>query len=525
LFTLDEGTLQIGFDTIEHHGYSDFFPEPPEWKIVKAGWVELRALLAKMDLQKYKPFLPIYAFAPKSKINLRPVTLLHPVDLILYTSLVSALIEDIEDRRVPEYENRVFSFRSESLPSALYASVPSHAQFEAEKRDRAKKQGDGYMGFADITDFYSRLYQHKVRGALDACTVDSPKLQAHPQIIEQLLRNLTHDGLSYGIPIGPAASRPLAEAALIDIDDALLEIGADFIRYIDDFVIFASSREKVEWALRSLGGLLDKRQGLSLHAAKTKVLRCSTFLKDSGGNESTEDSVEARFAQLIEDHFYDDADGRLLDELSEDEKEALDAVDLEAVLSEALDEDEINYKKVAFILERLSSLNRADLIDIVLQHLPRLYPVAHAVHAFFRNIEPIEASVRKECAKQLLSPIRASGDAQAPEFYMIWILDLFGRDPEWNQAIDLGNVFRTTSSQAVRRYAALALSASGNRSQALSFKEAFQFSEPLTRLALLKGSRKLGADERKYWLKRTSLDWFEEFILRNQRHNGGAKRE
>ncbi len=372
------------------------------------------------------------------------------------------------------------------------------------------------MGFADITDFYSRLYQHKVRGALDACTVDSPQLQAYPQVIERLLRNLTHDGLSYGIPIGPAASRPLAEAALIDIDDALLELGIDFIRSIDDFVVFASSREKIEWALRSLGGILDKRQGLSLHAAKTKVLRCTSFLQNTARNDSAEDSVEARFAQLIEDHFYDEAGGRLLDELTDEEKEALDAVDLEAVLTEALDEDEIDYKKVAFILDRLSSLDRADLVDIVLQHLPRLYPVAHAVHAFFCNIEPIDPSTRKRCAKELLAPILASGDAQAPEFYAIWILDLFGLSSNWNQAIDLGNIFRTTSSQAVRRYAALALSASGYRSQALSFKEAFQSSEPLTRLALLQGSRKLGADERKYWLKRSNLDWFENFVLKNQ---------
>jgi hypothetical protein len=171
---------------------------------------------------------------------------------------------------------------------------------------------------------------------------------------------------------------------------------------------------------------------------------------------------------------------------------------------------------VAFILDRLSSLDRADLIDIVLQHLPRLYAVAHAVHAFFRNIEPIDPSVRKRCAKELLAPILASGDAQAPEFYAIWILDLFGRNANWNQAIDLGSVFSTAPSQAVRRYAALALSASGNRSQALSFKEAFQSSEPLTRLALLQGSRKLGADERKYWLKRSDLDWFELFMLKYQ---------
>jgi len=33
---------------------------------------------------------------------------------------------------------------------------------------------------------------------------------------------------------------------------------------------------------------------------------------------------------------------------------------------------EIDYKKIAFILEGLSSLERTDLVQIVLDHLPRL---------------------------------------------------------------------------------------------------------------------------------------------------------
>ena len=370
------------------------------------------------------------------------------------------------------------------------------------------------MGFADIADFYPRLYQHKVRGALDGCVADNPELSAYPGAIEKLLRGFTPDNLSYGIPIGPAASRPLAEAAPINIDNSLLSYGIKFIRYIDDFVVFAPTREKVEWALRVIGGILDKNHGLSLHAAKTKVTRCSIYIEKAVSGESIEDSVESRFAQIIENHFYDD-DTRLLDDLDPDEKEALNAIDLEEVLTEALDEEETDYKKIAFILERLSSLERADLVDIVIDHLVRLYPVAHAVHAFFCNIEPIDPKLRRSCAKKLLAPILAARDKQAPEFYSIWILDLFQFDPAWNQAISLGKIFRETQSQAVKRYAALAISASGTRSEALSFKEAFHSGEPLTRSALLKASQKLGADERKHWVKKLKLSSFEEFLIKN----------
>src|SRR4051794_6510933 len=99
---------------------------------------------------------------------------------------------------------------------------------------------------------------------------------------------------------------------------------------------------------------------------------------------------------------------------------------------------------------------------------------------------------------KLLAPILAAGDEQAPEFYSIWILDLFRSNSAWNQAPSIARVFRETQSQAVKRYAALALAATGTRSEALTFKDAIHSAEPLTRSALLQASTKLGADERQY---------------------------
>jgi len=55
LFQLSEQSLQRGFETIQHHGYSDFFPSPPEWAVVEAGWQELRPKLAELDLKTYIP--------------------------------------------------------------------------------------------------------------------------------------------------------------------------------------------------------------------------------------------------------------------------------------------------------------------------------------------------------------------------------------------------------------------------------------------------------------------------------------
>jgi hypothetical protein len=432
----------------------------------------------------------------------------------LYSSLVGRVIAVIDKRRLSESEHRVFSFRYSGKRGELYSNAPSHDEFAARKRALAATYRDGYMGIADIADFYSQLRHRPVRDALESCVFGVPDLEQFPKAIERFLQNLTPDADSYGVPIGPAASRPLAEAALIQIDDALLGSEIEFIRYIDDFVMYGQTRETIEWGLRRLGELLATQLGLSLHAAKTKVQRCADFFTLNPEPTSPEDTVEARFARLIEEHFYDES-RQFLEELTEEEREALDAVDLEEVLTEALDEEEIDFKRVAFILDRLSSLERGDMMDIVMTHLHRLYPVAHALRSFFEG-QALSGIQKRNTASTLLEPILASGVMQAPEFYAIWILDLFRCDPEWNHGIQLSRLFKATTSQAVRRYVALALSTTGGRSEALLLKDAFSSSDDMTRCALLLGSSKLAAEERRRWLERNELDWFESFLARHR---------
>jgi hypothetical protein len=110
--------------------------------------------------------------------------------------------------------------------------------------------------------------------------------------------------------------------------------------------------------------------------------------------------------------------------------------------------------------------------------------------------------------------LRTKND-QAPEFYAMWLLDLFRLKPDWNEAANLAKIFRDAQSQAVRRYSALALSSTGSRSEAIDLMEAFSGAEPLTRSALLLASKRLGADERKHWIKRLDLSSFEQFLLAN----------
>ena len=88
---LSEDSLDNALSALEHHGYGDFLPEPPEFQLLKDNWGAIKPELAAIDLDTYGGHESIGAFAPKSRLNVRRVALLHPYDLVFFTAVVLEL--------------------------------------------------------------------------------------------------------------------------------------------------------------------------------------------------------------------------------------------------------------------------------------------------------------------------------------------------------------------------------------------------------------------------------------------------
>ena len=277
MLKLTENQIEHGFACIKHHGYGSFFPSPPEMDIISNDWAQLRHHLSDVDLDTYRCYEPLNTFVPKSHLNIRSVSLLHPFDLILYTSVVHSLKDDIASARLSPRSRRIFSFRSEGTPDGvLYKFKPSYGTFRKRLQQKTRS-GKGYVGITDIADLYPRIYQHRLVNALQVTLAD-PTRRPLVRVLEKLLDQFSK-GVSYGIPVGPVASRPLGEAILIDIDSTLKSYGADFIRYVDDHVFFAKSPESAVSALHHLAECLFLNHGLTLQTAKTKVLSSKDYKK------------------------------------------------------------------------------------------------------------------------------------------------------------------------------------------------------------------------------------------------------
>lgn len=330
--------------------------------------------------------------------------------------------------------------------------------------------------------------------------------------------------MSYGIPVGPVASRPLGEAILIDIDSTLKSSGADFLRYVDDHVFFAKSPESAVSALHHLAECLFINHGLTLQTAKTKVLSSKEYKKQFLVPPEKKEKERRGLLSLIME-VGEDGDYEIVpyEKLSGAQRRELDAYNLSDMLTEALAHGEnIDFKEVSFILGRISALQKPDLIPIVLKNLEKLYPVSHSIASFFGKFTALDVSDKKKIADALLRPLLKKRGPAPPTYYAIWVLHLFFQNPSWDHANSLLRIYKGSSSSMIRRYAALAISSSGSRAHALALKDDFIGAPPLLRTAILLASSQLGDDERKFWVKNLRLTDQLEKRMAQSAHAGKA---
>jgi hypothetical protein len=499
MLQLTKTLLSEALAATQYHGYGTFFPAPPEIDLVKQNWSEISVRLAGLDLDAYETYDSVRTFAPKSRLNVRRVALLHPFDFLIYTALALVFKRGISKSRLPA--DRVFSYRSEKTTKKQLYKASSWKDFRTAVQARIEASPSSFVGMTDIADFFPRIYQHRLVNALDAVTGVAQR--DHLRVLEKLLFQFS-DEVSYGIPVGPPASRVFAEAILIDVDSALVSEGVDFLRFVDDFVILAETPQLAEYGIRFLGETLFNNHGLTLQTAKTRVLPVAEYKERFLTLHSEKEQNRRKVLDFLGDSDYE---GVSYDELDDDQKKVIDAFNLSEMLNEALaPSDSVDYQEVSFILKRLSALQKPELIPTVLGNLERLYPVADAVAAFFKEFRSLEKELRQKIGSSLLAPILNSGETKASEFYAIWALDIFRQHADWNHAEDIARIFRETSSDTIRRFAALALAVSGSRSQAVSLKGYLPMASSLSRTAILLATAKSGRDERKHWRKGLRLN-------------------
>ena len=184
-----------------------------------------------------------------------------------------------------------FSCRFSPNNDGVFSKDVGYSSWKEETKRRAEKPDCNFIVSCDIAAFYDRVNIHRIESTLLSIGIE-------PALVKQ-----TNDLLlfwskkdSYGIPVGNVASRILAEAALIDIDQYLISENIVFTRYVDDYRLFAPSLIIAQEWMNKLTTRLF-RDGLMLNTGKTQIK--SAQLNQRFDEETVTDDKDSDHAEAV----------------------------------------------------------------------------------------------------------------------------------------------------------------------------------------------------------------------------------
>ncbi|SEN67447.1 RNA-directed DNA polymerase [Paenibacillus sp. OK076] len=496
---LSTTSLDWALEHATKYGYVEFFPSAFEFDAMRHDWSNIRSWLSTTDLFQWQTRALRRCLSPKHRYGFRISTQLDPVDFLIYSALIYEIGTDLEHRRIPTTSETVHSYRFNPQPDGTMFDQNFTFDTFIHKAERiADEGGFSHVIVADIADFFPRLYSHRIENALSHAT----SLASHVSILKRLLSQW-NERYSYGIPVGIAASRLIAEIALDDVDQALLSEGVTYVRYCDDFRIFCNSEREAHHRLSFLAEILFENHGLTLQQNKTKIIGVEDFLENHLRSErrATLSSLSERFEMIIRDAGIDLYSDIVLEDLTFEQREQIDNMDLEDILREQASKDDIDISLTRFILRRLGQLDATAELVFVLDNADKFYPVFTDVVRMAKSVRSLNESARSEIGSKFLALLGNDAIVSHLEFHRMWILNLFSENTEWDNETRLPTLFGQFTDQFSQRELILSMGRAHHEHWFRARKRTVFDFNPWMRRALLAAGSCLPKDERTHWFR------------------------
>jgi len=273
--------MEFAVENVIRYGDTDIFPYPLERQIFRDNKAETIELLENIyiDFNALSTQMPIEHEKLLSAVGytgFRQGTQIDPIWNVYLLGIVCSIGEDIENARVNKSKDIIFSYRFKPDESEYTVFDRDYGWLSFQKKSIELAQNKKFVLISDISDFYPRIYHHRLVNALKKATKNS-------EIIRQIkfILNGLSKGVSYGLPVGGQAARLLSELLLNRMDRLLLSRNIQFCRFVDDYHIFAESKEQIYGSLVYFSETLLNNEGLSLQKNKTRILTSAEFLETS----------------------------------------------------------------------------------------------------------------------------------------------------------------------------------------------------------------------------------------------------
>ncbi|WP_374654818.1 RNA-directed DNA polymerase [Dongia sp.] len=256
---------------------SGYLPEnmPPAFTSSKiADYLEKNAAKGTYLSDAKKPVRSSPYDASKRGMTRRTFSVVHPVTGSDLAEFCSSNWKDIENF----YSNSAYSLSApvHRPDGARALDITSHSELERTRLARLSEFR--FIAKTDISRFYHSIYTHSIPWAIhgkSASKIDrSPSSRKVPFNRVDYIFRCGQDGQTIGIPVGPDASRAIAEliATAIDVSFSKQHEAKHcaVLRHVDDVWIGANSHADVETALWRYRECIREYE-LDINESKTQI--------------------------------------------------------------------------------------------------------------------------------------------------------------------------------------------------------------------------------------------------------------
>ncbi len=207
-----------------------------------------------------------------------------------------------------------------------------------------------------------------------------------------------------------------------------------YCRFVDDYRIFAPSRESAHRALLTISEILQRDEGLSLQKTKSRISTSSEFLGKSvfapENRAETPDEESARDFVRLRLHF--DPYSATRDEDYEALQAELSRFDVVGMLGRELVKsriDEVLTRRLVAAIRLLNPLAQQQAVSSLIENLEVLYPIFSSVMLVLRGVmESINADTREKVFRSLRNLIAADSHITQVPTHLAFALRILASD-------------------------------------------------------------------------------------------------